>query len=547
DEPSSPVSGIIGQTQTICFGANNGTATVNPSGGVPPYDILWSNGDQTETVSGLVAGDYTVTVTDANGCEAIQGVTINEQLELSLELSQMPASCHNGNDGTAQIDLILYGLTPADVNDFAIDWSGSTQSTPVATGLIGGQTYSVTITDALGCTAENSITIGNPAEIGSMVVNTVDVSCFAGSDGQATVAGDGGTAPYSYLWSQNAGGQTTATAIDLPAENFTVTITDANGCSTSISVTLSQPEPLRVEYENEDVLCFDEPTGTSLAQAFGGTGPYEYQWATGVSGPQAGDLSPGYTQITVTDSRGCTIVDSTFIRQPDMPLGADFEVRDVSCNGFGDGAIIIYPEGGTPAYTYSLDGKEFKGSSTLLALKSGFYNVFVRDGNGCVYETGEIYVAEPDPLLLDLGPDTTIQYGTDLQFFPQIENADPATLAYFWRGNHQAYAIDDSTAQNPIVTVESQTSFTLTITDPNGCRAEDRITVFVEKDRLVVVPTGFTPNGDGRNDRLLVHGKSDIVANVSRFQVFDRWGEMVFQAENFDLNDPNTGWDGLFK
>lgn len=547
DEPADAVSAIIGQTQVICFGTDDGLATVQASGGTQPYSYEWSDGQMTATADNLIAGSYTVTVTDNNGCEAIQGVNIQQQFALSLELSQTGSSCFNGNDGTANIDLILIGLTPADPADFIIDWDGSTQNTPNISGLIGGETYSVTITDALGCTAENSITIGNPPPIGSTVVSTTDVKCFNGVDGTATVTGEGGTEPYSYVWSPNAGGQITSTAIDLPAEVFTVTVTDANGCSTTTQLALNEPAQLQVDFNNDDIQCFGQPTGGSTASASFGTEPYTYEWESGVVGPSDNALPPGFAMITITDAEGCQIVDSTFIRQPDAPVSATFDVDDVSCNGLRDGAIMVFAEGGTPAYTYSLDGVDYRGSSTLLALESGFYNVFIKDGNGCVAETGEIFISEPDPLGVDLGPDTTVTFGESVQLFPFIINGSPNDLSYFWWANRNDAIISDSVAQNPVVTVDEQTTFNLSITDENGCKAEDRITVFVQKERFILVPTGFTPNSDGANDLLLVHGKSDIVKEILLFQVFDRWGEMVYQAENFEINNKSIGWDGKFQ
>jgi gliding motility-associated-like protein len=546
-EPAEAVSALIGQTSTICFNASNGTATVAASGGIQPYSYIWSNGQTAETANNLAAGNYTVTVTDLNGCEAIQGVNIQQQFALSLELSQTGASCFNGNDGQANIDLILLGLNPVDPNDVSIDWDGSTQNTTNVTDLLGGQTYTVTITDALGCTAENSITIDNPPAIGSSILETVDVKCYNGVDGSATVSGDGGTEPYSYLWSPNAGGQITATAIDLPAETFTITVTDNNGCSTTTQLTLNEPAQLQVDFNNDDILCFGQPTGGSTASASFGTEPYIYEWESGIVGATDSELPPGFSMVTVTDAEGCQIQDSTFIRQPEMPLTSTFDVDEVSCPGLRDGTIMVFAAGGTPAYTYSLDGVEYNGASTLVALESGFYNVFIKDGNGCIAETGEIFIDEPDPLILDLGSDTTITFGESLQLFPTIQNADLNTLSYFWWANRNNAIIDDSVSRAPIVMVEEQTTFTLSITDENGCKAEDRITVFIEKERFVLVPTGFTPNADGANDRLLVHGKSDIVKEILLFQVFDRWGEMVFEAENFDINDVNVGWDGQFK
>ncbi len=545
-QPLLPVTGTIDPAGTLCFNASNGSVMVIPGGGVPPYIYEWSNGATTQNINNLTAGTYDVTITDSNDCVGFQSTQITQQAELTLTLSQQGASCFNGMDGSASITGVLYGNTPANINDFDIDWNNG-QTGTTANNLAGGLNYSVVITDSLGCSATQIITIDNPLEIGAEITATEDVSCFGGNDGSATIAGNGGTSPYEYFWSANAGNQTSGTANNLPAQSFTVTVTDDFGCSTSIQVNLNQPLELEVEFDNTNVRCWGQATGASEASLSGGNPPYSLTWENGQIGPSIGDLAAGYVMVTITDDRGCTKVDSTEIRQPETPLETNFDVTDVTCPGFNDGTITLFVDGGTEPYFYSLDGIDFKGSATLLALESGFYNVIIRDGNDCFFESGEIFIDEPNPIGLELGPDTTIMFGDDLQLVPDIQNANPSNLSYFWWANHNAAVIDDSVSMAPTVMVDGQTTFYLNIVDENGCRAEDLITVFVRKERSVVVPTGFTPNADGANDMLHVHGQSDMVNEIKLFQVFDRWGELVYQRENFSINDLNDGWDGTFQ
>lgn len=548
-EPATPVEISIGTPDMICFEANSGTATVAAMGGVPGYNYSWNNSQNTATAVNLVAGNYSVTVSDNNNCEVVENVEIIQQDDLTLSLTQSGANCFNGNDGSASIATVLYGNSQADINDFQIEWSVLGQSNPAINNLVGGQNYGVTITDALGCTAENNIDIGNPPSIGASITNSEDVSCASGNDGQATAAGSGGTEPYSYLWSSNAASQNTATATGLAATTYFVTITDNNGCSTTDQVSLTEPTPLNTSFENVDILCNGDATGVSFVTGHGGSTPYQFTWENGSTQDFAEQLPAGNQLVTLTDNNGCEFVGVTEISQPEIPLSALNDVIDITCNGFRDGSITMFTEGGTPPYVYSLDGEQFYGSATLIGLEEGFYEVTVKDGNDCLWKSGDIFIAEPDPIILDLGPDTTINYGQTIRLIPEITNIhDVNDLTFQWSTPDTSTLIDKDFHFRPFVTVYNASTFHLLVTDENGCRAEDLLNVFIQKYRNVVVPTGFAPTGsDSRNHLLHVHGQSKMVENIKSFQVFDRWGELIYEAHDFDINDMDIGWDGTFK
>ncbi len=551
-EPLAALAVDILPTDLICFGSNDGMAQASSSGGTGNVTYAWSNGENGPTVSGLIAGTYTVTATDANGCTDTDQVQIEQQGQLEVVLVQDAASCHDGIDGQATVSGITEGGVPVDPNNVQISWTPIPGNGTILANLTGGETYSVEITNALGCSATESITIGNPDEIGAAIVATDDVKCFNGNDGSATVTGQGGTFPYTYQWDANAGNQQTATGIDLAKGTYQIVVSDNNGCSTTIEVTLSEPTPIEVAFQNESVSCFGEMDGGSEAIAKGGTAPYFFQWSTGSSGNQISDLAAAYINIIITDSNGCIHVDSTEIIQPSDPVTADFLIGDVSCPGYQDGSINIETLGGSPPYLFSLDGINFFGNPNLIALESGFYNVVVQDNEGCQFEMPDIFVGEPEPFSVDLGEDRIVPFGFETFIEPTLINIFPddfGDYTYAWSSNNPQVP-----PNNPILRVSSfdatsPTTISLVVTSENGCTAEDIINIFVLTQRNVDVPTGFSPGTDGPdvNNLLHVHGISNLVEKINSFRIFDRWGELLFESFDFQINDTSVGWDGTFK
>ena len=229
---NSPTSSIASQTNVSCNGGADGSATATATGGTAPYIYLWSNAATPATVTGLAAGNYSVTVTDANGCSSVQNVTITEPNALTGSISsQTNVACNGGTDGSATATA-TGGTAP-----YTYLWSNAA-TTATATGLAAGN-YNVTITDANGCTTNvSNINITEPTALTSSISSQTNVACNGASTGAATVTANGGTAPYTYLWSNAA---TTATATGLVAGTYTVTVTDANGCNSAQNVTISEP------------------------------------------------------------------------------------------------------------------------------------------------------------------------------------------------------------------------------------------------------------------------------------------------------------------
>ncbi len=544
-QPASALAVSLPQfADTICFMASNGTATVVPSGGTAPYAFLWDpNGQTTATATGLSGAPYSVIVTDANGCTKLATTFIIQKEELFAYAEAAAPACSGAANGSATVTGVFYGANSANINSFSYLWSTNPPQTgPKAIGLAAAQTYTVTVTDAQGCSDVQSVTIANQPPLAALISGSGNVKCFGEATGWATVTGAGGSKPYSYFWS--GGTQTDSLTQNLAAGNYTVTITDANGCPATTTVTIKQPAALALDLFTTDVQCFGESNGTAKATPSGGTPPYQYLWWNGELTQTIKDLPAGITGLTLTDANGCHLLDSVNIKQPASPVAATAQKSDVGCFGGRDGRITFVANGGTPPYRYTLDDKPWNGSPVQIGLSAGFYVPKVIDKYGCIFELDTIIIDQRDPVLVDLGPDVTIILGENTQLFAQVANA-AGQVTYSWSKEDSIWL---SCLDCPDPFVDSliyQNYFLVQVVDSLGCRAQDQILVTVEKPRKVFVPTAFSPNGDLNNDRLLVHGQQS--AHILDFRIYDRWGELVFEGRDFDLNDPDTGWDGTFR
>ncbi|NVK05552.1 MAG: hypothetical protein HWD92_12060, partial [Flavobacteriia bacterium] len=387
---TEPASAVDVSPATIfavsCVGDSDGWATVSGSGGTSPYTYAWSNGQTGDSAVNLAAGTYTVTITDANGCQDTTAVSIPEpSAPLSaVAIDAMTISCFGGTDGTA------YATVSGGWAPYTYSWNtGSTNDT--ITGLAVG-TYTVTVTDSLGCQTTADITLVQPMQVTATATLISNVLCLGGSDGSAYVAGGGGTPPYTYLWPN---GETNDTAVALAAGTHIVTVTDSNGCSTTASVSVGQPSTAVSAGGSvlTQVLCFGDSTATARATASGGTSPYTYAWSNGQTTRTATGLWAGTHTVVVTDANGCTDTATVTVTEPATSVDASaVMVNQVSCFGGNDGRASASATGGTPPYTY-LWSNGVSGVNTS-TLSSQWYTVTVTDANGCT-DTAMVFITQP--------------------------------------------------------------------------------------------------------------------------------------------------------
>ncbi|MEI6851689.1 MAG: gliding motility-associated C-terminal domain-containing protein [Bacteroidota bacterium] len=361
-------------TEVSCFNGYDGLATVAPVGGTFPFSYVWSNGDHNASATGLSSGTYTVTVTDFNSCTATNTVTITQPPQLTSVVSSLNnLSCNGANNGSASIT--ASGGTPG----YFYAWSNGSSTNSIA-GVAAGN-YSVIVSDVNGCTVGNSIVISQPTPINLPVTNKVNVSCFGGNNGTATVIANGGVAPYTYLWSNGAN---TTTISNLTAGVYTLTVTDFTGCVKTTAINITQPAPVvvnTVQIIPSD--CDGHNNGSASIAVVGGTSPYTYHWREIASDSvyttqNISLVRGGNYEIIATDILGCVGVDTIII--PNLAVvPITVTVQSYICNG-ALGSVNMLADSADSAQYYT-----YHWSST--------YNTSTWVSNDSVFGTGTSFLA----------------------------------------------------------------------------------------------------------------------------------------------------------
>ncbi|QQS27660.1 MAG: SprB repeat-containing protein [Sphingobacteriales bacterium] len=461
---TEPSALILSETHTEvgCFGDATGVIDLSVSGGTLPYSYSWSNGSTDEDLTGLVAGTYDVTVTDGNSCTATLSITITEPSALILSENHTEVGCFGG--ATGAIDLSVTGGTlPYNYN-----WSNG--STVEDLGSLTTGTYTVTVTDGNSCTATLSITITEPSALILSETHT-EVGCFGDATGAIDLSVSGGTLPYSYSWSNGSTGEDLGS---LTIGTYTVTVTDGNSCTATLSITIVEPSALILSETHTEVGCFGAATGAIDLSVTGGTLPYSYSWSNGSSGEDLTGLVSGTYEVTVTDSNSCTATLSITITEPSA-LTLSETHTEVGCFGGATGAIDLSVTGGTLPYTYSWSNGST--GEDLTGLLAGTYNITVTDGNSCT-ETLSIVIVEPSALTLSETHTEVGCFGAATGAIDLSVTGGTLPYSYSWSNG--------STGED--LTGLLAGTYDVTVTDGNSCTASLSITI-TEPSALILSET----------------------------------------------------------
>ncbi len=511
-----------------------GSATASGIGGFieNDYTYEWSNGQTTATATDLCAGVYNVTVTDDVNCSAVATVEITEEEGFTLAANVLTQiTCPGVCNGSASVT-VTGGTMP-----FTYTWNNGATTADIS-GLCEGM-YAVTVTDANDCQDTTSIQINTLSTLALSDASSTPVSCFEGNNGTATASATGGTPPYTYAWSTGA---TTETIDSLLAGIYTIVISDASGCSLPpVNITVTEPAtPVALTVSGTNPTCNGLSNGTATALPEGGTASYDYMWSEGSSTQTALNLPAGSYAVTVTDANGCTATADTNLSEP-TEITASISTENPVCFGANTGSILVEnPSGGFAPYTYSLDGEIYQTENSFSGLAAGTYSVYVQDTEACV-NTFDAVITQPVELLVNLGVDITVELSDSTQLFAQSNSSD--TLTYQWTPANGLSCINCAA---PTVYILDTETYSVTVTDAEGCTATDDIIVNINKNRNIFIPNVFSPDNDGTNDLFMIYGGKGVVG-IIELQIYDRWGNLIFVQNNFQPDDPAMAWDGTFR
>jgi gliding motility-associated-like protein len=509
------ISYTITPTAASCPGTSDGSLNLNLDTGTctDTPSFLWSyQGRTTEDLIGVPAGTYTVTITVGTQIVVASG-TVNDPLPIGVFASITHPTPANASNGAINIT-VTGGLPP-----YSFHWSTNSPSEDLSN--IPSGTYTVTITDANGCTfVPDPFIVG-----GDLAAQVTHVSCAGGCDGSIALAPSFGCAPYSYTWN-TVPVQTSPTIPNLCAGIYCVTITDCAGSTRDSCFTVSQPLPLSVSASvTPDVN--ENCHGAIDLNVLGCTNPFSYNWSTGATTQDIINLCPGQYCVTITCGANCTF-DTCFSVGGNLNLSLNVTQHgnfQISCAGVCDGEIVSVVSGGTLPITYSWSNGST--SPNLTGLCAGIYSLTVTDASGNSATATRTITAPPQlsfTTLVTLPTDISASDGA----ISVIANGGVPPYTYQWTG--------------PVTGTQSAMNnlpsgiYSITLTDANGCE-------FTNVIELLTIGTCYqankiiTPNSDGKNDFFIIQCAVGVNNHLS---IFNRFGGLVYETDDY-LNN----WTGV--
>ncbi|MFK7799678.1 MAG: T9SS type B sorting domain-containing protein [Aureispira sp.] len=467
---TSPIQAVTQPTAVIidsanvqnitCSGAGDGAIDLTVSGGVGPYTYIWTGGAITQDLSGLGAGVYQVTITDANGCVVVSpNYTMVEPTTIGVTVDTLiDVTCNGVADGAILLTT-LGGNSP-----YTYLWSNGATTEDITN--VSGGTYQLTITDANGCTnLFPFFTINEPAALVANVDSLNNILCNGDSTGFINVSVVGGVLPYAYTWTT---GDNIEDLTNVQAGSYALTITDFNNCVVNLGpLTISEPAALVLDTAIvQNLLCNGDGNGSISLTITGGAVPYTYLWNNSATTRDLTNLSGGTYQVTITDNNGCVLVSPSYtvVEPTALTLTID-RVQDISCNGANNGAIYTALVGGVLPYTYNWN----TGDTTdfIDSLPAGSYAVTATDANGCTAIITGTLINEPAPLILiidSIGAETCANDGLDGFIDVQVQGGT-GPYFYIWQDTAQSITFGRSDSLGGL----STGIYRLMVTDVNDC------------------------------------------------------------------------------
>jgi CHU_C Type IX secretion signal domain/PKD-like domain len=492
------------------------------------------------------AGTYTVTISAPNGCSSTASVTI--------AINQVPptATSNGGTVTCAVPNVTLSGNSTTAGATYGWFLNGVPVSTAPNPSVSQLGVYTLVVTAPNGCTQTSTASIISDGSIPTVSATSPILTCAVNT---VTITGTSNqTVTWAWTGPNNFTSALQSPGVTVPGP-YNVTITNqGNGCTAStawnvpqdiVTPNLSVSTPPLLDCNTDEVPIIATVTGTHT---------YSYAWTTSggniVSGANQAtaqaSLAGNYTVVVTDQVNGCTETDGASVASdPNIPTAAAALVRDVKCFGDTNGSISMGAvSGGDAPYLYSINGQPFSSANTFSFLPPGTQEITIQDANGCEV-TVAYTIGEPQELAINIGSDTTIRLGEYLdinldnlaQYVSEPARADTFT---YTPANFNMIFCDTCL-------VKFSTRYTVTVLDSNGCKATDDRLVKVDRTRSVVIPNVFNPSSNSGNNIFTLYGGIDV-ERIKSFQIYDRWGERVFESFDFDINDNfQNGWNGRFR
>lgn len=466
---SQPLEALLSSYDLTCAGQNNGQVTANVSGGFQPYSFVWTTNDTTATINNLPPGTYFVTITDNIGCTVVNSASVNTPTPVTLTLTATDITCFGDQNGS------VVATVAGGVPGYTYLWNTNAQ-----TASISGQgpgIYSVQVTDMHLCSLSSSVTITEPSPL-ILATAPLAVSCNGGSSGSIVTTVSGGSPNYTFAWQHGPVSQNLLGT--LAAGVYTVVVSDAHGCTETITTTVTEPPVLDASATITSASCNGGTDGSISVVASGGDGNYTYLWSNNAATPTLTGLPAGPIGLTLTDGAGCTRSFSYIINQNSSMSVQSLTAADVQCNGGSDGSVSLEISGGTPGYTYLWSNNAV--TQNLASVPAGNYSVTVTDAANCLLFSDVITVNEPDPLVVTPAVTGSLCPGQSVEICIAASGGTPG-YAYQWSSNNTT----------PCITVNTPGSYTCTVTDTHNCSATSALVVVSSPDPIVVSSAVTSP------------------------------------------------------
>lgn len=487
----------VGSTDETMFEADDGTASATVSGGTGPYEYLWSNDGDTETITNLAPGTYTVTVTDLNGCTRSNSVTVAPFIcgAFSVAIIGNDPLCSGEASGSA-IANPAGGTAP-----YTYLWNTGAMTQSI-TGLPGGA-YTVTVTDADNCPATQGVVLTAPPVL-TLSVSSTPETMFDAEDGTATATAGGGTGILLFNWSNGA---TSPVITNLAPGTYSVTVSDANGCTRTGSVTVDEVScpGFTVTVNVSNVTCNGLSNGSATAVPVGTGGPFTFLWSTGPTTPTINNLGPGTYTVTVSDASGCQEEASGVVSQPAL-LILQVTATDETALNADDGTATATVSGGTGVISYTWGNGAM--TSTISGLSPGTYSVTITDENGCT-RTGSAVVASFNCAGFSVSLTNVINIACN------GEATGSATASVSGGGGPFEYTWSNGTT-DPVLSNVGAGEYSVTVENTGGCTDIASVTLSEPAALSLVCSQGIAVSQPGGSDG---QGQIEISGGTANYSI----------------------------